>query len=836
MIERLHSHAALVGVFLLSISSGQIRAQGCQAEGEEHRGRIVKMESQNVSGAVCGFNDFTFKGSYNSSTNYEKGSIIHNGGIFWERTSEGSGVAPSCSNDTWRIVEGRKYGMKKSYVSIALDRWEHNELFADPHDFHSYGFEAFIGSEIIDVESCQSLMECSGAGMFDDIDVQFDQLYGQRWNFSEDCDIEIVFIWEGNIEDEYTSEFECEMGCGPMFYDWWFRDLSSWLNGAASDIRYSRSVYFIRRYRDGYWVFPEDPNSYISSQLNDVRNYQLSDIRNGLEDLQAKLANLSEEDWEPGWAVSHMGNWNLSVAAPKFTYYASVSRFWVEFSCLPDDADLEFTYLEWPMCGSQEDGVEVKETKGVGGMEVEEREDGKKWVRGFMEPKDGFYRKLVKVVKVGECGDGSGGNNNSGESNAAGLSSVQWRVSLGKGSGGVGIGNLRIEQAALSSKSARPESLKFDRGMHPEVELIDGEDGGIRQLMTPDAFVDVVALDEYRYEIRFYDPLDAEPGVSVVEGEEEDVEVPTGLYEVNGVPFSVWRIENPDGAAASNQLKISHVVGEGSEVYEFEQGSNGLWTLDRNEEQLEQLVKTVLVNGDEEVTRTLKNSAGTVSSKVKTVERIFDFGKRPIERVEDPDGAALTTSWTYYDDGQNDGGAFGQIKQVVYADGSWERFEYDGEGRITKRVGPWLDSSIGAGDNASRVVTTAYAENAGVVTSTTIEKIEGEEVGPPVLAAECRRHPDRGYRVHGHGCGYWGGEQSGNGNPENRLGGFQGGNREHQPSRRDIDDLCLQPERGEQGDHRTPWSGQQRSGGRRTGNRECGKFAGAMGEPHGKGY
>jgi len=71
------------------------------------------------------------------------------------------------------------------------------------------------------------------------------------------------------------------------------------------------------------------------------------------------------------------------------------------------------------------------------------------------------------------------------------------------------------------------------------------------------------------------------------------------------------------------------------------------------------------------------------SYKLRQVEHYFSFGRRLILEAEDPDGAALTTTWGYYDD-PTDTGSYGQLKQIVNANGSWTRYYYDDQGRPAK--------------------------------------------------------------------------------------------------------------------------------------------------------
>lgn len=474
-----------------------------------------------------------------------------------------------------------------------------------------------------------------------------------------------------------------------------------------------------------------------------VEAYTLSEPQSGSEAIAEKLAelDLESEDWEPGWTTTAwLGSWDAWGSV--FSFNGHAIRYWTAFACLPEKPELEYTYWIWPIgCDEEKDGWEEKKTESIPKNRIEEQEDGTKWVKSFIVPEDGYRKRLVKVKLLTPCG--SGICTAPGKSHGACISSMQWWVSLGRGTNGNSMGNLRVEEAQMGPFSATPSRLSYDGGFNNEVEVIKDEWGGVRQVLAPEAFADVVVDDQYGYEIRFYNPneVDIEPEMEMItSGDEQEypetyveVAVPTGRYvATNGAPFSVWKIENPDGASADNRIKIIHEIGEGNETYLFEQDGN-TWTLDRGDGGQEE-EKTTSVYEDQgiwyrEYTVVVKDGNGTPSYKAWTKERFFAFGLRPVEQVIDPDGAALSTTWTYYTNEQADGGSYAQVKQVIHPNGTWERYEYDSEGRITKHKTPWLDAAPGAADNQCRVVETAYQENQGELTSTTIEKILGVETG-----------------------------------------------------------------------------------------------------------
>ena len=86
-------------------------------------------------------------------------------------------------------------------------------------------------------------------------------------------------------------------------------------------------------------------------------------------------------------------------------------------------------------------------------------------------------------------------------------------------------------------------------------------------------------------------------------------------------------------------------------------------------------------------TRTIQQDGGTWRKTEETLTNAYG-ADRILERVEDPNGEALTTSYGYYDSGN----LAGQRKYVVYPDGSWEFCTYDYLGRIRSTFSTWNDS------------------------------------------------------------------------------------------------------------------------------------------------
>ena len=188
---------------------------------------------------------------------------------------------------------------------------------------------------------------------------------------------------------------------------------------------------------------------------------------------------------------------------------------------------------------------------------------------------------------------------------------------------------------------------------------------------------------------------------------------------------------------ALNRMKITETEGSTSQVYEYSwiteprTGAFGEALL-THPGGLKKEGKMTVYSQDEQTyveTRTLRDGLDNLVAKTATHYEKFPFGFRKVSEVIDPDGAALTTTWTYVegsanpDDPRPDG--YGQEKSMARYDGYWEEHAYDGEGRLIKTVSRYLDSTT-RHEADNQVETIAYGTSNP--TRTRVTTIQGQEV------------------------------------------------------------------------------------------------------------
>lgn len=681
-----------LAIALLLAIAGSADAQSCDADNEDVGG-ITRSESKRTSFLLRGADDVSYKGPFASGATYYAGQSVYSGGRFWQAGGTTT-TAPSLTSGSWSEIQPKKYSNIRTICTYKL---------TDGRGSYPVIYSSNCKEQSTFVED--GVMSCDG------------------WTGSWFMDSYAgATTW---VKGHITYGSACNSNSGGSYEDengggtyppnqTWQKYLAFGPAGAGGTIQYEYSP------------------GMVKTTWGAVSGWSGGMTTIAIASGGGTKVDTSTGDWVTSPAISNGGSWGATNSSHyPYSFSSDVIRFWASFGCASEKNSFEATFREWPVGTSE--STNGKETKETISLSKEEQEDGSVLFKGEFHAKAGYWKRLVKIVKIGKCG-GGGGLAGSGMGNAGGVGSIWWRVALGKVDAIKTVGWLRIEESTtISAATASPAALKCDSESFDQVQVFRDASNTIRQVSSPEVFVDVVNGSGF-YEIRFYDPTDAEETVLTfpawTDSGASEYQIPTGRYQPTSgaIPFSVWRVENPSGS--TNQVKISHTVG-GSEVYLFKKDGN-TWSLDLNGEKKTELTKTEIgvggVDGNENVI-VVKDGAGTISSKTKEVYHNFPFGKKIISRELDPDGAGLETTWTYYENQVADGAAYSKIKEVRNADGSWVRYSYDSQGRENKVVSSYLDGAPGAAEGASRVVTTNYTESSGVKTATIVETIKGQEVG-----------------------------------------------------------------------------------------------------------
>lgn len=305
---------------------------------------------------------------------------------------------------------------------------------------------------------------------------------------------------------------------------------------------------------------------------------------------------------------------------------------------------------------------------------------------------------VQKVLVRRTC---TSGRNGSGESAGPQLGSVVWEVGLGSLSDGRSAENISIRERALSAAVYTPSALNYAPPSDTdEVDVVRDVNGGsLRQIKATESLADVITVSPSEYDVRFYTA--AQVGAK---------DVNSGLYQLTGQPFVTWKVKNPNPLTV-DRLQISKIRDGVTETSEYARdGATGAWSLSRSGGAIVSTSSDTFdaVTGDRTRVRVIKDGAGTVASKVAQTFHQFPWGEALTKEIIDPDGAALATLYTYFEDA-SETNRYGKVESVVKPDASWEKYDYDFVGNRTLVLRPWKDQALAtATDTNSRATRYEY--------------------------------------------------------------------------------------------------------------------------------
>ncbi|MEO7697896.1 MAG: RHS repeat-associated core domain-containing protein [Opitutus sp.] len=281
---------------------------------------------------------------------------------------------------------------------------------------------------------------------------------------------------------------------------------------------------------------------------------------------------------------------------------------------------------------------------------------------------------------------------------------VSWEVGLGTRQNGDYAGQLVFREKDLGSSSnpaARARLYYAMPGSYGEIEVF--YDAGssntiLRQIAVPHGVVDLVDNGASAYWIKFY-PWSQATGS------------PGNPYVLSGSPWKTIYVES----AGTNQLKVTETEGTVSRVSQlaltsgnFVTSGTYLWTLQEGDNSSNWLRTTTHTGSegtgyrdDTTVVRT-GGATGTIVAKTKYRYEPQSWGDDALTQIiADPDGAALTKTFTYYstapvagDDAER--GNFRRVKVATEATGNWTVYRYYDDwarrGQLKYEQRPFVDA------------------------------------------------------------------------------------------------------------------------------------------------
>ncbi|HWA09836.1 MAG TPA: RHS repeat-associated core domain-containing protein [Opitutaceae bacterium] len=290
---------------------------------------------------------------------------------------------------------------------------------------------------------------------------------------------------------------------------------------------------------------------------------------------------------------------------------------------------------------------------------------------------------------------------------------LNWSVGLGMNRSGVPVGSLELSINSIGSGTFSPSVL----GCFAQTEdvYVTTVGGAIRQVFTPEAFVDIHPITQLGalpgFQIDFYGPDD-------FEGPPDD----DGVFEPLDSPWRTLYVQNDhDSGANVDRLKLTRAEGSYSESWRITRTSTSWTVADLDLSRTIAYQSSTLGNGDRQEDVTIGYVSGSTAAKTRRIYHVFDsiVGEELIQEIADPDGAALTTSYDYYyASGDAGTGNWGRLKSISKPDGSWVKYGYYGDGssgeygrfgQLKAVYSSWRDSSTTASTaNSSNCNYTLY--------------------------------------------------------------------------------------------------------------------------------
>ncbi len=334
---------------------------------------------------------------------------------------------------------------------------------------------------------------------------------------------------------------------------------------------------------------------------------------------------------------------------------------------------------------------------------------------------------------VGSGGSGSsGGGGNGGTGSGLGVP-----IGLGKIRHGEPAGSISFQADSLQSGVLDRAKLFLSANTGVEVIRISGQ---IRQTLSSTLLTEVNVPSSGSLEFKQY--LASDRGTK--NG--------SGLYQPIAPPLERVLLEHPleNGQLQFAKVRVTRTRGETSVTdYQYNAVTQE-WSSVEGDGDNETVTKTWSPDKLERSELYLvRNAANTAVHEELNVYRAFPWGEERIRRVLGPslppDQQQIST-WEFFTDSAQTG-SFSRLRNSVGPGGFWERLEYDGEGRVTRRVSQFLDAAQNAPESECRVVATTYSDVNPRVTI--VETLRGTEIRRDYEAV----YSDRVDRIQAHVVG-----------------------------------------------------------------------------------
>ena len=327
---------------------------------------------------------------------------------------------------------------------------------------------------------------------------------------------------------------------------------------------------------------------------------------------------------------------------------------------------------------------------------------------------------VLATTKCSSCGGGSSGGGSGGTS-CAGVSSLDFRISLGRVNDRESAGLLRIHESELSdARWLHPDHFQFVPGTPGAVQVAnDGNNQWLKEIRAPHLLVqltNVIYVGEYlsSYQFVFY---------SIVNG------------QTQASPFLTYTIANPDHPNSFNRMQITETRSGHALTTTYTYVAATTWQLVRGNGTAGYQQSKVF-NPAQNLTTYTRTWFDPLTTEILLAVRETytngPWGTVLVSQVLDPDGEAATTLNTF--------NSQGLITQTTRPGGAWDRYVYDSQNRVVTNFSTWLDQGPTSDPDLCRMVVNDYSLTAGELTNHLPRTVTEYVLGVPVSRTFYRYH------------------------------------------------------------------------------------------------
>jgi RHS repeat-associated protein len=251
------------------------------------------------------------------------------------------------------------------------------------------------------------------------------------------------------------------------------------------------------------------------------------------------------------------------------------------------------------------------------------------------------------------------------------------RFSLGRTWQGQAVGELALTLEASEPLRCQPSGLRLLA--LPESVTVVRRDGALRQVGARQCLADILKLGEHGCQILFYPTNALLPQPA-----------PAELIPTNGLTPSVrWILAAPPGEARARRLTVVEENGSLWVTNLYSWTDSGWELLAGNGLRKEVFTRQWDASRKVRTERwqTFEPADNRLVAQTAAQYRLFSWGEELVAEVVGVNGEGGTNRFSYY---EAPGSVWtGRLREVVRSDGSWERYEYDPQGRLLTQWSPF---------------------------------------------------------------------------------------------------------------------------------------------------